>query len=89
MSLGSNMGMAEVTQRELISAPDWSMSYSLQMEGSPIQLLILGINMDPVEASGLCAQCTHDLQYHLVTLGEDRFHLRPWVVPQASSIIIS
>ena len=68
------MGMVEVTHNDLTSAPEGSMSYSLQVEGPPIQLLTLNILMDPVEASGHCMQpCTHDLQNQLVTLGRGLF----------------
>ena len=47
------MGMVEVRHSDLMSAPEVYMSYSLQVEGPPIQLLTLRILIDPVEASGL------------------------------------
>ena len=47
------MGMVEVTHSDLTSAPEGPMSYSLQVEGSPIHLLTLGFLIDLVEASGL------------------------------------
>ena len=61
------MGKVEITHIGLIPAPEGSMIYILEVEGSSIELLTLRILIDPVEASGLCTSTHIDLQNQLIT----------------------